>query len=160
MSNSEDRIERDITIATTVERVWEVITTPEHFATWFGSGAPVDIDLRPGGEMTLDHGAHGRYRAVVVEVDPPHRFSYRWAAGYPEVKATEASSTLVEFTLTSVGPELTRLRVVESGFADLVVPEGREWMNYENHLRGWNDVLAKAAGYAEGRDLTPMVAPR
>ena len=160
MRTSEDRIERDITIATAVERVWEVITRPEHFATWFGAGAPVTIDLRPGGEMTLDHGAHGRYIAVVVEVDPPHRFSYRWAEGYPEVRATEASSTLVEFTLTPLGPDRTRLQVVESGFADLVVPEGREWISYENHLRGWGDVLAKAAGYAEGRDLTAMLAPR
>lgn len=160
MEMDTDRIERDITIAATAQRVWEVLTTPQHVGTWFGTGSPVVIDLRPGGEMVLDHGANGRYRTVFVEVDPPHRLSYWWAEGYPDKLATEASSTLVEFTITSVSARETRLAVVESGFRTLVVPEGREWVSYESHNRGWTDVLAKAAAYAEGRDLTPLMTAK
>ncbi len=97
-----DRIERSVTIGASAEKVWEVLTSPEHVGTWFGTGRPIPIDLRPGGEMVLDHGSNGHYRTVFVEVDRPHRLSYRWAEGYPDVLATEASSTLVEFTITSI----------------------------------------------------------
>ncbi|MHB1087719.1 MAG: SRPBCC domain-containing protein [Acidimicrobiales bacterium] len=158
MNENTDRIERDVVIAATAQRVWEVLTTPEHVGTWFGTGSPIAIDLRPGGEMVLDHGANGRYRTVFVEVDPPRKLSYRWAEGYPDTLATDASSTLVEFTITPLSEHETRLAVVESGFSTLVVPKGREWVSYESHNRGWTDVLAKACAYAEGRDSTPIMS--
>jgi uncharacterized protein YndB with AHSA1/START domain len=157
---NDDRVECQVTIAATAQRVWEVLTTPEHVGTWFGTGSPIPIDLRPGGEMVLDHGPNGHYRTVFVEVDPPHRLSYRWAEGYPDVLATEASSTLVEFTITPISEHETRLTVVESGFGALVVPEGREWISRENHAKGWPDVLATAAACAEGRDPAPIVATK
>lgn len=155
---SEDRIEREITIAATVERVWEVLTTPEHVGTWFGIGSPIAIDLRPGGEMVLNHGKNGLYRTVFVEVDRPRRLSYWWAEGYPGELATDASATLVEFTISQVSELETRLAVVESGFATLVLPVGREWVSFEGHSRGWPDVLAKIGAYAEGRDSTPIMS--
>jgi len=154
-----DRIESDITIAASAERVWAILTNPEHIGTWFGIGSPIAIDLRPGGEMVLNHGKNGRYRTVFVEVDPPRRLSFRWAEGYPDVRATEASSTLVEFTIAEISELETRLAVVESGFATLVVPEDRGWISFESHSKGWPDILAKAAGYAEGRDVTPIMSP-
>ena len=157
MTLETDRIERVVTIAATPERVWDVITTPEHVSTWFGTGSPITIDLRPGGEMLLDHGAHGRYRTVFVEVDPPRRLSYRWAEGYPDALATDVSSTLVEFTVTPISANETRLTVVESGFNTLVVPEGREFVSYNGHASGWSGILAKVAAYAEDRDKTPII---
>ncbi|MBW4076988.1 MAG: polyketide cyclase [Acidobacteria bacterium] len=158
MNENADRVERDVVIAATSQRVWEVLTTPEHVGTWFGTGSPIAIDLRPGGEMVLDHGANGRYRTVFVEVDPPHRLSYRWAEGYPDTLASETNSTLVEFTITPLSEHETRLAVVESGFSTLVVPEGREWISYEGHNRGWTDALANACAYAEGRDSTHIMS--
>jgi uncharacterized protein YndB with AHSA1/START domain len=44
-----DRIERDIVIAAPVERVWAVLTEPEHVGRWFGQGEPARIDPRPAG---------------------------------------------------------------------------------------------------------------
>lgn len=108
--------------------------------------------------MVLDHGSNGRYRTVFVEVDPPRRLSFLWAEGYPGELASEVSSTLVEFTLTPLSERETRLDVVESGFAELVVPSGREWISYESHSQGWPDILAKVAAYAEGRDSTPIMS--
>jgi uncharacterized protein YndB with AHSA1/START domain len=153
-----DRIEREVTIAATPERIWEVLTAPQHVGAWFGTGSPVAIDLRPGGEMVLDHGRNGRYRTVFLEVDPPRRLSYRWAEGYPGALATDASSTLVEFTVTPVSESETRLTVVESGFSTLVVPEGREWISHESHSQGWPGILAKVAECAEGREVAPLVS--
>src|ERR1700727_427624 len=121
---STDRIERQVMIAASPERVWAVLTEPAHVGTWFGTGSPAEIDLRPGGLMKLDHGEHGRYSTLIVKVDPPHSFSYRWASAYPDVVATAENSTLVEFTLESADGG-TVLRVVESGFDAIQIPAHR-----------------------------------
>ena len=146
---SEDRIEREITIAAPVERVWAVLTEPEHVGKWFGQGSPTPIDLRPGGIMHLDHGQYGQFPTRIEKVDPPHYFAYRWASAYPGQEATEDNSTLVEFTLTPDG-DGTRLYLVESGFATLVIPEEtRATASYESHSGGWTDVLAHVREHAE-----------
>ena len=152
----EDSIERQIEIDAPIDRVWEVLTRPEHVATWFGTGEPIDIDLRPGGIMTLDHGEYGRYRTMFVEVSPPSLLSYRWAAGFPDQLPDESNSTLVEFTLAP-SPSGTTLRVVESGFASFEMPADREpAAGFENHSAGWSDVLQRAADTAEGKVVQPL----
>ena len=143
-----DRIEREITIAAPIERVWAVLTEAENIGQWFGPGHPTEIDLRPGGIMVLDHSAHGVFPTRIVKVDPPHYFSYRWASAFPGQEATDANSTLVEFTLTPVGAQ-TRLNLVESGFASLVIPPGREDASYESHSQGWTGVLDALLRHAE-----------
>src|SRR5215217_292439 len=110
------QIERDIFIAAPVERVWVILTEPEHFRAWFAfDGA--EIDLRPGGGMVMNWKEHGRFLAVVERVEPPHRFSFR-GSRLPEDEPREGNATIVEFTLTPSG-DGTLLRVVESGFRDL-----------------------------------------
>lgn len=144
-----DRIEREIVIAAPIERVWQVVTAPEHVGVWFGQGRPADIDLRPGGTMVLDHGEHGVFPTRIVTVEKPHRFSYRWASGFPGAPATEDNSTLVEFTLTAEGDK-TRLVVIESGFASLEIPVEREaTASYDSHQAGWLEVTGNLARYAE-----------
>jgi uncharacterized protein YndB with AHSA1/START domain len=153
-----DRIEREITIAASPERVWEALTEPAHVGTWFGVGTPAEIDLRPGGLMQIDHGEHGRYSTRIVRVDPPRAFSYRWASAFPDVVATEENSTLVEFSLEPVDGG-TVLRVVESGFDALAIPAEREdSAGFESHSKGWSGVIEKFGAYAEGRDSSPLLA--
>src|SRR5262245_6005388 len=114
-----DRIERETLIAAPVERVWELVTAPEHVGSWFGD-AGAEIDLRPGGAMALRWEEHGTVRARVERVEPPRVFAYRWASRM-EVEPEKGASTLVEFFLE---PDArgTLLRVVESGFAGLDIP--------------------------------------
>lgn len=144
-----DRVERTVHIAATVERVWDVLTTPEHIGRWFGTGAPATVDLRHDGVMVLEP-AHGeRYLARVVKVDPPHYLSYRWASAYPDVLADETNSTLVEFHVAAEGAT-TRLTVCESGFASLTIPAHREeFASHESHSRGWPEVLRTLADLSE-----------
>jgi uncharacterized protein YndB with AHSA1/START domain len=156
---SSDRIEREITIQAPIEGVWAVLTEPAAVGTWFGVGAPAQIDLRPGGVMAIDHGEHGRYQTVIVDIDPPRAFSYRWASAYPDTLATEENSTLVEFSLEPVG-DATLLRVVESGFDSLVIPADREESaGFDSHAQGWTGVVAKLGAYAEGTDTSALLAP-
>jgi uncharacterized protein YndB with AHSA1/START domain len=153
-----DRIEREIQIAASPERVWEVLTEPAHVGTWFGVGVPAEVDLQPGGLMRIDHGEHGRYSTLIVNVDPHRAFSYRWASAYPDVVATEANSTLVEFSLEPVVGG-TLLRVVESGFDSLQIPAEREPdAGFESHSNGWSGVIEKLGAYAEGRDSSALLS--
>jgi uncharacterized protein YndB with AHSA1/START domain len=143
-----DRIERDTVIAAPVERVWELITKPEHVGRWFGD-AGAEIDLRPGGEMVIRWAEHGTSHGRVVSVEPHTRFSYRWAPFKdPGGEApVEGNSTLVEFTLAAAG-DATRLRVVESGFSSLATSEGRRAENHAGNTRGWRVELDELGDYA------------
>ncbi len=142
-----DRIERDIVISAPIERVWAVITEPEHVGKWFGD-AGARIDLRPGGEFRCSWEQYGTVLGIVVKVDPPKFFSYRWAR--PLGASVEpGNSTLVEFSLTSEG-DGTRLRVVESGFRDLnASDDDRAKYAGENH-DGWGKELAELGTYMAG----------
>ncbi|MEU5159827.1 SRPBCC family protein [Streptomyces sp. NPDC020875] len=144
-----DRIEKEIVIDASPERVWTVLTEPVHVGKWFGQGDPAPVDLRPGGTMLLDHGEYGRFPTTIVTVEPPRRFAYRWASAYPDEPATEKNSTLVEFTLAPAG-DGTLLRVVETGFAGLSIPAERlETASYESHDGGWAGQVVNIKNYAE-----------
>jgi uncharacterized protein YndB with AHSA1/START domain len=150
-----DSIEREVSIEAPIERVWEALTTAESIGTWFGIGVPATIDLRVGGVMVINHGDHGIFKTLIVEVDPPRAFSYRWASAYPDESATETNSTLVEFTLRSAG-ETTVLRLVESGFDALDIPANLPDASFESHSNGWTGVIKKLAEYVMGDDKEPL----
>jgi uncharacterized protein YndB with AHSA1/START domain len=145
-----DQIEREVMIEAPVERVWELVTQAEHLGRWFGD-AGAEVDLRPGGAMTLRWSEHGSARGLIEAVEPHRLFSFRWApfqdpgGGEP----TDENSTRVEFTLS---PEsgATRLRVVESGFASLACSEEQRRKNLEGNTDGWRMELAELQEYATG----------
>jgi uncharacterized protein YndB with AHSA1/START domain len=149
MAAQTDRIERDVLISAPIQRVWELITKAEHLGRWFGD-AGAEIDLRPGGAMVLRWTEHGTSRGRVVAVEPPSRFSYRWAPftdpGGEE--PVEGNSTLVEFTLQPEG-DATRLRVVESGFASLAASEEQRARNLNGNTEGWEHETGELREYAE-----------
>lgn len=141
-----DSIEREIVIAAPVERVWAVITQPEHVGSWFGD-AGAEIDLRPGGRMTITWAEHGRGYCVVERVEPPRVFAFRGALlGHTEIR--DDNSTRVEFTLTPEGRD-TRLRVVESGFSTLDLPDDERAKQVEGNVEGWRIKLDELLDYVE-----------
>jgi uncharacterized protein YndB with AHSA1/START domain len=143
-----DQIERETTIAAPVERVWALLTEPEHVNGWF-TDAGAEIDLRPGGSMVMRWAEHGSVRARVEAVEPPRRFAYRWTAHFAGQMAepAEGNSTLVEFTLTPDG-DGTRLRVVESGFDTLETSAEEAERNHADNSSGWTGMLARISEYA------------
>jgi uncharacterized protein YndB with AHSA1/START domain len=146
---SHDQIERETLIKAPAERVWAVLTEPAEIDGWFSPGGPSEVDLRPGGIMTLNHGQYGAFPMLIVTVDPPRHFAYRWASAYPGEPATEDNSTLVQFFLEPA-PEGTRLRLVESGFADLDIPAERvAAAGYDSHAGGWTEMVNVLREHAE-----------
>jgi uncharacterized protein YndB with AHSA1/START domain len=143
-----DRIEREVVVAAPAERLWEVLTQPEHIGRWF-EGMTAQVDLRPGGTMVLDSAEFGKIQAVVEQVEPPRLFSYRWAR-HPDTPVAEGTATLVEFTLTPEGAG-TRVRVVESGFAGTDAVKVDQARHAEANSQGWLQVLDSMRRYGEQR---------
>ncbi|MEV0645069.1 SRPBCC family protein [Phytomonospora sp. NPDC050363] len=139
------RITREARVDAPVDRVWDVLTSPEHIAGWFGDSA--SVELRPGGEMALGWAAYGDFRAVVTKVEAPRNFAFRWAAE-PDVDPMQGNSTLVEFTLSPEG-SITVLTVVETGFRLLARPAEAQAEHAEENAKGWEQELAELKAYAE-----------
>jgi uncharacterized protein YndB with AHSA1/START domain len=100
--------------------------------------------------MVMRWAEHGVGRARIVDLDPPHRFSYRWAAirEHWGEEPDESNSTLVEFTLAEEGHG-TRLRVVESGFDALDGTDDQRREAFEGNSEGWEIQLGNVAKYSE-----------
>jgi uncharacterized protein YndB with AHSA1/START domain len=143
---SADSIEREIVIAAPVERVWELITQPEHIGRWFGdAGAEAHGDV-----ITMRWEEYGTALLHVEHSEPPRRFAYRWTAnGIPaDAPPVQGNSTLVEFTLEPTGAG-TRLRVVESGFATLDFSPAEQAERHAGNTEGWGIELGHLEQYAQ-----------
>jgi uncharacterized protein YndB with AHSA1/START domain len=141
-----EQIEREVVIAAPVEKVWSILTEAKHLQSWFGN-AGAEIDLRPGGDISLAFEGYGRFLGHVEIVKPPRQFAYRWAQS-PDVPPSDGNSTLVDFTLTLEGTN-TRLRVVESGFRGLELPEDEKTSQFNEHTSGWKEIMDGFVAYAE-----------
>jgi uncharacterized protein YndB with AHSA1/START domain len=142
-----DRIEREIVIEASVERVWAMVTEAEHLGTWFGD-AGAEVDLREGGSIVLRWREHGTARGVIERVDRPRVFAIRWALPFDE-EPRPGNSTRVVFTLVPEGDDRTRLTVVESGFRSLDVSEEEKARHVEQNTSGWRSELDQLRDYAE-----------
>ncbi|WP_106403376.1 SRPBCC domain-containing protein [Actinocorallia populi] len=138
-----DVIERVVVLPHPVERVWAALTTAEGLSRWFGSKA--EIDLRPGGRAFFRwDDLEIESVATIVVVDPPRRFSFRW--GIEGLPKEDAPQTLVDFTLERT-PEGTRLRLVESGFAQAAIDVARS--AHRANSQGWDAELDDLETYLD-----------
>jgi uncharacterized protein YndB with AHSA1/START domain len=105
-------VEREITIPATPAEVWPAVTHADEVSVWFG--ADVEMDVRPGGRAVFRWSDGTERHAVVEEVEPERRLSFRWLPFHrTEERDVEAIPlTRVEITLDEVA-EGTRVRVVE-----------------------------------------------
>jgi uncharacterized protein YndB with AHSA1/START domain len=144
-----EQIEREIVIAAPVERVWAALTEAEHIGTWFGD-AGAEIDPRPGGTLVVKWKEHGAYHTTIERIEPPRFFSWRWTYTAGEDPRPD-NSTLVEFSLTPEGNG-TRLRVVESGFRNLNLPEAKRAQRAAENTEGWREELEELRQYVQRLD--------
>lgn len=129
-----DYIEQETVIDAPPERVWTLLTEPEHLEAWFATGG-VEVDLRPGGAVVFGWDEHGRFHGIVEKVEPPRVFAFRWAL-VADQPPQESTSTMVEFTLQPEG-EGTLVRVVESGFETLDADKGQRARRIAENVQGW-----------------------
>jgi uncharacterized protein YndB with AHSA1/START domain len=143
---SEDRIERDTLIEASLDRVWSLVSVP---GFWVAEEASVAGTVaREGASLVAKNPHLGAVSVRVEKVEPPTYVAYRWASAFPGEELREDNSTLVEFTLSSEGGK-TRLRVVESGFAALRMPEGGREQTVRFNCDGWRQVFDTLKNRAE-----------
>jgi uncharacterized protein YndB with AHSA1/START domain len=155
-----DRIEKQVTLAAPLARVWRAISDAREFGQWFGF--ELDGPFEEG--RTMRGTFHGEFdEAAIMErqrqlgvppsrlrqleknavfckierIEPEHYFSFRWIPyGIDaEVDVEREPMTLVEFRLQSVGSG-TQVTVTESGFDQ--VPAHRRARAFRMNEGGWS----------------------
>jgi len=146
---SEDRIERETLIAAPLERVWSLVAQP---GFWVADKASLPGTVaREGESLVAKNSNYGDFPVRVEKVQPPTYLAYRWASAFPGQELRADNSTLVEFTLIPEG-DMTRLRVVESGFAALAGSEDLRRQAMKDNTGGWPQELDALKSRAEQPD--------
>ncbi len=139
---TEQVIRQQVVLKAPREKVWEAISTPEGWNGWFGENAQGGFQL--GDTMILD----GISYAVVVEMEAPSRFAYKWHPGEECAvdKYPESEMTTVRFLLED-HPEGTLLTLIETGFEN--IPEERRARCVTLNTDGWRWELGELQAYLE-----------
>jgi uncharacterized protein YndB with AHSA1/START domain len=139
-----DAVTCEATIAAPRGSVWHALTEPVQLARWFGRSA--EVDPRRGGGVRFGWLPDEICRGVVVDIDPPRRFAFRWDA-FGTIR-DPGLYTRVEFRLYKDEQD-TRVVVVESGFAALVDLVGEEHLAQvlHEHVEGWRNEMGDLVRY-------------
>lgn len=143
---TQDKIERQMQLKASRDKVWDAITKPEMLTKWFFSTIDA-TSLNVGQEFRMGWPEYNASaRAVVVEMTPKSRFAYRWehSDGDESRPLSETPTTLVSFTLEEAEGG-TRLTMVESGIAAL--PNAASV--FSENSGGWDHELAELQAFAE-----------
>lgn len=142
-------IERDLYVDASPEVVFDVVSDPEHVRRWWPDEADYPVEVGGSGRIGFRDAAQqiSWVRFTVVEVQPHHRFSFRWTHDEGET-AGRGNSFLVEFELTPEGSG-TRLRMTESGYRERGWSEAEVAAAYADHVEGWSHFLPRLPEYAE-----------
>jgi uncharacterized protein YndB with AHSA1/START domain len=147
-----DRIEKQVELRASRERVWQALTDSAQFGAWFN----VDFDgpLVQGGsvvgQITKPGYEHIRFTAADIQLRPQDYFAYRWHPYCvdPAVDYSQETPTLVEFTLADAAGGGILLTVTESGFGQ--VPAYRRDEAFRMNSRGWEGQLQNIRKYVDG----------
>ncbi len=143
-----DRIERNIVINASRDRVWRALTNAEEFGIWFGADLKGKT-FTAGQQVRVPNTGCGHeevwFDVIIDRVEPKDLFSYRWHpySGEPGMDYSKEERTLVTFTLEDAPDNGTLLTVVESGFNKL--PPNRRLEAFPMHTQGWEIQLENIA---------------
>jgi uncharacterized protein YndB with AHSA1/START domain len=140
-------IERELYIEATPEIVFEVVSDPAHVQQWWPDEARYEAVAGSTGEILFARDDGEKVEAfTVVQVDPPHRFSFRWTHPAGE-EAAGGNSLVVTFELVAQG-EGTLVRFRETGFRERGWEAAVLEATYQDHVHGWDYFLPRLATYA------------
>ena len=152
MANT-DRIEKQILLRASRERVWRALTDSKEFGVWFGmrfqapfsAGATMkativgtEVDDEVAEKQKQYEGT--QFEIHVERIEPQRVFSFRWHPGAvdPKVDYSAEPTTLVEFVLEE-GAGGILLKVTESGFDK--IPLARRAQAFSGNESGWELVV-------------------
>jgi uncharacterized protein YndB with AHSA1/START domain len=136
-----DIIERELHVDASPEVVFAVVSEPANVQQWWPDEAVFEpLPGAPGRIRFGDPAAGGQWvEFTVAESDPPRRFAFRWTHG-PGETAKPGNSLLVVFELEPEGRG-TRLRMTETGFAEVFPDPDERAAQIADHVSGWDHFL-------------------
>lgn len=140
-----DTITRTVTYPVPIERVWDVLTSPDYLVRWMCSSiGPFQVEP---GEIIHFAWESEPFRARITQVEPPVLFAWEWYPGAGEDVSIplddQGPLTTVTFRLEAVDAG-TCLTVTETGFAALT--DARNAQALADNNVGWDECLAQIAG--------------
>ena len=141
-----------IYIASTPEKIWQALTTPELSRQYFFGNA-VEVDLRVGGAYivrTADGSLH--ISGEVLECDPPRKLSVTFNVNWPAL-IEKLGPTLVTYEIEQAGEavKLTMSEAHDRPLSDDILSGGRQ---------GWPAILSSLKSVLEtGKPLSVKMDP-
>jgi uncharacterized protein YndB with AHSA1/START domain len=149
MTETTNRIEKQILLKAPRSRVWRALATPQEFGAWFGvkmTGPMMAAGQKLSGNITYKGWEHLVMDIWIEKVEPERHLSWRWhpAAIEAGVDYSNEPTTLVEFYLEEAQGG-TLFKVVESGFDQL--PLARRAKVFGMNTRGWEAQMVNIEKY-------------
>lgn len=148
-----DRIEKQIEIRASVERVWRALVDYREFGKWFlvNLEVPFVVGQEAYGQITYPGYEHVKMVVFVEAIEPMKRFAFRWRpyAIDPNMDYSHEPKTLVEFFLEETDGG-TLLRVTESGFDG--IPAARRDEAFRMNDGGWAAQVKNIEKYVTDND--------
>ncbi|MBX3378647.1 MAG: SRPBCC family protein [Phycisphaeraceae bacterium] len=136
--SAHDRIEKQVEIKGSVDRVWKALTDFREFGEWFRVALenPFVVGGETRGRILYPGYEHLVFEVEVAAITPKTYFAFRWHpyAIDSAVDYSKESPTLVEFHLEPKSDGVL-LRVVESGFD--AIPANRRDEAFRMNSKGW-----------------------
>ena len=134
-----NRIERQITINASRQRVWDLVTRP---GWWINEGDVREHRIERNGDVYEVHDPGcGTFQVRVVALRPQSYAAFRWRSDGVS-RTVDGPTTLVEFWIDDHPDGGVVVRVAESGFEGLDSAEAVRRENYEGNVAGWRMELA------------------
>ncbi len=139
MNSTTDRIEREVFLKASRQRVWRALTDPGEFGEWFRvklTGQQFAPGKQASGPILHPGYEHLTWSVTIEKMEPEKVFSWRWQPNRidPNRDYSKEPTTLVTFELED-RPGGTLLKVTESGFDR--VPIDRRESAYRGNSEGW-----------------------
>lgn len=134
----QDKIEREIIINASKERVYAAIADPQHIVTWFPDA--IEGDLKAGERPVFIFEGHGKSQTYIEAMQPYDYFAFRWIPGGSDFIGDVLSvpNTLVEFRIEETDG-ISKVTMTESGFASL--PTDIAETSFKQNDGGWTFML-------------------
>jgi uncharacterized protein YndB with AHSA1/START domain len=143
-------IEREVFVDASPDVVFDVVSRPEHIAEWWSDEAEIH-SVGEHGHVVFRQPAPQSDNIVplmVVELDKPRRFSFRWDYA-PGVNPAEDNSLLVTFDLRPSGAG-TVVTMTETGFREQGWEAAVLEAKYLDHVSGWDYFVPRIGEYTAG----------
>lgn len=141
MENTENTIEKQITIKAPIAKVWKALTDAKQFGQWFKVDLYSDFIV---GQTTKGKNTSKGFEVDMVfhikDMTPQKYFSYAWNPFPvdPTIDYSKEKTTLVEFFLEESNGG-TLLKVKETGFSHITASRRAE--AFKMHTGGWEAQL-------------------